>query len=251
MKKIALRLTILLAATLMTAFSPYNQSYRQIKVEYSNKFINLKYAEPPRALTVLDVEELEPGKKKISNGLLFTYKNRKAIKVSIAGNFSNWRLIPMKRSNNGVWYYFKSIDENTTYNEIKYKYSVDGTWASDPTNPVQENDGNGSFISVTDTPKPFFSSHITYRVIGKNSIEFRLYKPEARLISLMGDFNNWNPENDLMKRGNDGVWRLTKRLPSGTYRYIYMVDGKPCPDMYNQESASTVNGEICSLITIK
>lgn len=253
MKNTALKFIFFCLAMLSAAFSPYNPNHQQLRVEYSNKLRALKQAEAPRPLTLVNLEELEHGKKNISNGLLFTYKNRKAVNVSIAGNFSNWRLIPMKRSVNGIWYYFQSVREDDTNTDgyIKYKFSVDGIWTSDPSNSLQENDGNGSFLSVTNLPSPYFSPHITYRIVGKSNIEFRLYKPEARLISLVGDFNNWNPENDLLKRGKDGIWRLTKRLPAGTYRYIFIIDGKACPDMYNQESASTVNGEICSLITIR
>ena len=60
-----------------------------------------------------------------------------------------------------------------------------------------------------------------------------------------------NPENDLLSKGRDGVWRLKKRLPKGTHRYKYIIDGEWLPDTYNANSASDDNGDVCSLITVR
>jgi len=218
-----------------------------LPVEYSSKLSSLDNSSAPHPMMLIDLEK----ESKVTNGLLFTYKSRKAVSVSISGNFSSWVPVPMKRGVNGVWYYFYSVQSEEQVRDIKYKFYVDGIWIHDPRNPFKENDGAGSLLSTSSAPSPYYATNVTYKMTGKNTVEFRVYNSAARMISLVGDFNNWNPENDLMQRGRDGIWRLTKRLMPGTYRYIYLVDGKETPDLFNPQSSSTVNRGICSLIVIK
>ena len=55
---------------------------------------------------------------------------------------------------------------------------------------------------------------------------FALHAPGKRFISLIGDFNNWNPTADAMNASADGTWWLRKTLPPGTHRYQYLVEGQ-------------------------
>jgi len=240
MNKIAIKFFLLSGVVFFNVFFG-------LPVEYSYNLKFLNNSSTPRPITLIDME----GTSKVTNGLLFTYKSRKAVSVSISGDFSSWVPVSMKRGVNGVWYYFYSVESDEQVKDVKYKFYVDGIWTHDPHNPFQENDGMGSLLSLSSTPSPYYTTQVTYKMVGKNAVEFRIYDSAARLISLVGDFNNWNPENDLMQRGRDGVWRLTKRLTPGTYRYIYLVDGKGTPDLYNPKSSSTINGDICSLIIIE
>ncbi len=47
---------------------------------------------------------------------------------------------------------------------------------------------------------------------------------EAQGLSVVGDFNEWNPAKDEMKRRKDGVWARRTRLDPGTYRFRYVSD---------------------------
>ena len=240
MNKIAIKFLILFVVIFFNVFFG-------LPTEYSHKLKSLDNSSAPRSMTLIDME----GTAKVTNGLLFTYKSRKAVSVSISGNFLSWTPVSMRRGVNGVWYYFYSVESDEQLKDVKYKFYVDGIWIHDPRNPFQENDGAGSLISVSSAPSPYYTTHTTYKITGKNTVEFRIYNSTARLISLVGDFNNWNPENDLMHRGKDGIWRLTKRLTSGEYRYMYLVDGKRTPDLYNPQSSSTITGDICSFLVIQ
>ena len=91
----------------------------------------------------------------------------------------------------------------------------------------------------------------TYHILSPGLIEFRLYKPNAKFISLVGDFNNWNPEDDILRRDENGVWTIRKKLSRGIYRYNYIIDGDWTIDLFNENTASNDTGEICSLIKIK
>ncbi len=57
-------------------------------------------------------------------------------------------------------------------------------------------------------------------------VRFALSAPEARQVSLAGDFNGWRAEVAPAERGPDGVWRLTLPIPQGSWSYSFVVDGK-------------------------
>ena len=236
---------VLLSLLQIAAFS---SDYRtQGEYNYYN-LTHLKTSEPPRELEMVKLDNLSTGNSIISRGLLFTYNNRNARSVSIAGNFSQWRPRPMTRNPHGIWYYF--LEEYSSGDRIEYKYQVGGIWTPDPVNNWRRDDGIGSYVSLA---SPAFSregKNVTYRIIAPGTVQFRIYMPSARMISIVGDFNNWNPENDLLEKGGDGIWRLTKKITPGTYRYKYIVDGTWMPDTYNSSSASDDTGEVCSLISI-
>jgi hypothetical protein len=54
---------------------------------------------------------------------------------------------------------------------------------------------------------------------------FRFRSPSALTVSLVGDFNGWNPEANPMARDGDGWWECTVDLPPGSFQYAYRVDG--------------------------
>jgi hypothetical protein len=55
---------------------------------------------------------------------------------------------------------------------------------------------------------------------------FRLRAPDAVAVSLVADFNYWNPDTDPLRRAGDGWWEARVTLPQGTHQYAYWVDGK-------------------------
>ena len=57
-------------------------------------------------------------------------------------------------------------------------------------------------------------------------ILFRIYLPEASSVSLIGNFNGWNQNMDILKPAGDGYFELRKILPPGEYIYQYSVDGE-------------------------
>jgi hypothetical protein len=53
-----------------------------------------------------------------------------------------------------------------------------------------------------------------------------LLQPEARSVSVAGDFNGWNPGQTKMERSEGGMWTATIALKPGRYQYMFVVDGK-------------------------
>jgi hypothetical protein len=48
----------------------------------------------------------------------------------------------------------------------------------------------------------------------------------ASSASVVGDFNDWNPNDGVMQRGDDGSFTCTLAIPAGrTYQYRFLLDG--------------------------
>lgn len=54
---------------------------------------------------------------------------------------------------------------------------------------------------------------------------FEHFAPAARVVALVGDFNQWDPSKHPMKLGAGGQWQVAVRLKPGTYQYKFVVDG--------------------------
>lgn len=57
-------------------------------------------------------------------------------------------------------------------------------------------------------------------------VEFELEAPDARSVSVVGTFNDWDVGATPMERGGDGVWRIALQLRPGRYVYSFVVDGE-------------------------
>lgn len=53
-----------------------------------------------------------------------------------------------------------------------------------------------------------------------------LLQPDARSVSVAGDFNGWNPAHTPLERSDGGMWTATIPLKPGRYEYMFVVDGK-------------------------
>jgi hypothetical protein len=55
---------------------------------------------------------------------------------------------------------------------------------------------------------------------------FMLVAPEASVVALVGDFNDWSAEATPMRtEASGGLWTVTVPLEPGRYRYAFLVDG--------------------------
>ncbi|MCG3774049.1 MAG: 1,4-alpha-glucan branching enzyme GlgB [Nitrospira sp.] len=53
-----------------------------------------------------------------------------------------------------------------------------------------------------------------------------LLQPDARSVSVAGDFNDWNPGQTKLERSEGGMWTATIALNPGRYQYMFVIDGK-------------------------
>ncbi len=72
---------------------------------------------------------------------------------------------------------------------------------------------------------PQFTDQYGERIIQDVKIFF--YSPDARKVSIMGDFNNWDVRGlPLTPTGRKGLWEVNLRLKEGVYSYNFLIDGK-------------------------
>lgn len=55
---------------------------------------------------------------------------------------------------------------------------------------------------------------------------FSLIAPQAKNVSIAGDFNNWNTISHPMKKDKKGVWKISLNLLPGICQYRLFVDGE-------------------------
>ena len=157
----------------------------------------------------------------------------------------------MSRGKYGVWYYF--LAEYDKKESTRYKFVVDGIWTDDQNNFNSEDDNNGSLLSISHTNYTKDNHFVSYKIIkekGKKFVEFRTFNPKASYISVAGDFNRWNPENDVLTKDASNIWRIKKHLPKGKYRYSFIIDGEWKSDTFNPDISSDPTGKLCSIVNI-
>ena len=87
-------------------------------------------------------------------------------------------------------------------------------------------------------PQPSLRGNITFRLSGF---------PDAKVVAVAGDFNNWNQSQFLFaKEGRDWVCRVN--LPAGTYQYKFIVDGNWLTDPNNPKIIHDLRGFENSLL---
>jgi len=91
------------------------------------------------------------------------------------------------------------------------------------------------------------------RYSAKNNLRptnFTYLAPQAKHVSVIGDFNNWSPNAHPMKRQPDGGWTTQVPLTHGHHQYLYLVDGAPTLDPRAQGAARNEKNEKVSLIAV-
>ena len=56
-------------------------------------------------------------------------------------------------------------------------------------------------------------------------VPFVLSAPTAAHVTVVGDFNDWDPRATPLKRLSPEAWGVMLELPPGRYRYAFVLDG--------------------------
>ena len=59
----------------------------------------------------------------------------------------------------------------------------------------------------------------------ERKLELKFYAPEARTVTVAGEFNDWDTGVLPMKKTKDGTWKAKIKLSPGRYEYRIFVDG--------------------------
>lgn len=81
-------------------------------------------------------------------------------------------------------------------------------------------------------------------------INFFCHAPQAKSVSVIGEFNGWDPHAHPMKRQPDGSWTTQIPLHHGHHHYLFQIDGERRLDPRAQGVARTEKGERVSLLAV-
>jgi 1,4-alpha-glucan branching enzyme len=81
-------------------------------------------------------------------------------------------------------------------------------------------------------------------------VNFICVAPAARSVTLIGDFNDWDPHAHPMKRQPDGAWLIQVPLHHGHHHYQFLIDGKHALDPRAQGIARNEQDQKVSLIAV-
>ncbi|MDA1276884.1 MAG: glycoside hydrolase family 13 [Verrucomicrobia bacterium] len=97
------------------------------------------------------------------------------------------------------------------------------------------------------------SSKNSSRYSAKNfsiPVNFSYYAPDAERVSVIGDFNEWRPDENLMELQPDGAWTLQVLMCHGHHHYQFLVDGEHKLDPRAQGIGRNERNERVSLIAV-
>ncbi len=82
-------------------------------------------------------------------------------------------------------------------------------------------------------------------------VRFAVEAPEAVHVSIVGDFNGWNPAGLPLHRMPDGrTWEVEVGLAPGRYAYAFVVDGRLARDSSAAESGADDFGVPNSVVLV-
>jgi 1,4-alpha-glucan branching enzyme len=87
--------------------------------------------------------------------------------------------------------------------------------------------------------------------IGRRRVFFSLKAPDARTVSIVGDFNGWRPDAHLMKMYETGEWKKHLFLSPGRYEYKFVVDGQWWEDPASEQKCSNQYGTCNSVVVVE
>jgi len=154
-----------------------------------------------------------------------------AHRVVVIGSFNNWNpnQLIMEPVHDG-WQLNLYLHDGMHL----YRFLVDGNPITDPDNRLISKDVSGNKNSVLN-----LGATVSFRLSGFDN---------AKHVYVAGDFNNWVPDELVMKRvGN--AWVYTRVFAAGNYQYKFIVDGQWMVDPTNPHTAR-LKGETNSLITV-
>lgn len=183
----------------------------------------------------------------------FKFTDPKAAKVEVAGEFSNWKIMPMTKGDGGTW----STTLHLKPGYYGYKFVVNGEWVLDPANPTHKmvSDIENSAVSVAGVQPPAGGGGGT--VSGKVPVTFAFSDANAKSVHVAGEFNSWLDNVDGKVTGhaewqlqNDGAgnWKLTALLSPGKFKFKYVINGG---ERWEQDPAYPASTDGNSIIEVK
>jgi len=181
---------------------------------------------PPRMLDDVLVLSLKPDRPSRFVGVRFAHEA--------------WKVLhPYTMNERGVFVLDYPVPEGVR--EIRYRIVVDGLWMADPANPLTDTDAAGVPFSVYTLEKEPVRTIINPKPQG-DALTFVFQGSPGRRVSLVGDFNNWDPFMSPLEEISPGMYSISLRMPAGEHWYYFFSDGRRILDRFNAQSGVDPDG---------
>jgi hypothetical protein len=193
-------------------------------------------------LAVMTLTAAQPPRM-VDDDLILSYKPDHGVRfVGARFRHESWKVLhPYAKNEHGVYVLDYPVPEGVR--DIRYRIVVDGLWMADPANPRVDSDDTGEEFSVVTLSQEPVRPIVNPRREGDGEVTFTFRGTPGRRVSLLGDFNNWDPFMDfLSETQSPGLYRITLRVPPGPHWYVFFTEGRRVLDMFNAESAVDPDG---------
>lgn len=140
-----------------------------------------------------------------------------------------------------------------TREPLKYRLIVDGIWCKDAANPAFERDPRtGAVFSLAKVPYVSSARPGVWKIVADDgrTVRFRYETDPGQFVTVVGDFNAWDPFIHELRETSPGVYELALPLPSGEHRYAFLVRGDRVPDPLNPARLYDSSGRTVSVVRI-
>ena len=140
----------------------------------------------------------------------------------------------------GIMFHLEMIPENVQ--NLDYRLVIDGLWTVDPLNPLIISGPSG--VSASRFPLPPQAQREASLPSGLYRFNFNAQPGE--IITVGGDFNNWDPFMYQLTEISPGIYSITLPFPPGRIQYVFYYRGTPVPDPLNPWRAYNREGRYVS-----
>ncbi len=94
------------------------------------------------------------------------------------------------------------------------------------------------------------ASYLQGPEVVEKGIRFTISAPSAKSVAIAGNFNNWDPQRNMLSPSEDrSIWSITLPLSPGEYEYLFIIDNKTwMPDPAAPEVDDGMGGKNSLLI---
>jgi hypothetical protein len=149
------------------------------------------------------------------------------------------------RNQNGVYFLVLDLPSDAPAT-LEYRLVVDGLWQGDPTNPDRYRNDQGitlNRVSLKSADLPMHDGP-TQGYFGE--VEFSYRGKPGQQISVIGNFNQWDPFAHFLEEASPGEYRLKLVLPPGTLLYQFVAGTRTFLDPGNAHTGHDSQGGVFS-----
>ncbi len=134
---------------------------------------------------------------------------------------------------------------------LVYRFVIDGSWTADERNPRRMINPRGG-VELSWVNPPYLSDlHLgTYALLAEDgrTARFIFRGGPGEIVTVCGDFDNWDPFIHEMSETSPGTYELALPLPRGTHRYAFVYRGEFLADPLNPTKAVDAEGRLVSVL---